>query len=775
MSQKTVQTQFRNKQNTIKSSVVVAAKKNGANTVPSPSVKPRNGGRRRNRNRGKQNVSTSLNTAKNNSNYNILLTSAPTDPLTLNSNVQSVTGVSLGIISYALQRNFAAITPDPNFPYHAFVYIATMLQSAMSSASPKSQKVPMFLKDLMDAISPCHVKFANGFQAYNWDLDFDAAAAPYTYDLRPTGLPRNWNIGVVSTSVVNNLWHTINPPTAYTEADGVKAWTSLLEFYEGLQVDQSQLRIVDAGGPGRYISDVSAFAAVGKTLGNSGTDIGGFGAVASSEVPIRNPLFSCFAKIPSGQITDPGRFPAYNITKSLDSIALGGIMCSGYAPKLIGSKLYPVLKNVDFMRFVEVIALWLTGAARLAAGSAEDKGYLDIDASTYTLQMTLQEFELLLRNLMMNAFGNTQFFIQGCYPTDNFNNSNPFLPFVSGQGTYPVNEGTDMRLPQFLIENIRSLTSVVQKGNNPVCFLPVLGKYAKVELNWKDYYYLIPGSEVPQYIFFDPTTAVKERGVVIKGKMETAYSAETVISLVDGSTGSSYVAINAPFAMTTLSEKWNQLMDKISPFVNTLTTLGNDAGISVLRMLTNTQVHFMNVEKHPSLPANRKVVDRDLPDRFEKRFGSDVLTSTSPYQKVMLHAWNFYDPPMAQPFQLIQNIWISSDFQLWFSGTNNEIVTEVKIISYAREPNVMTYTGGDDQTTFYLKHLNYANMMLRARNGEVSMQDTLLKELEKQGRGGILSSLVGGLIKTIAPGSAKIVDTVSGFIPFNVPNPQMKK
>jgi hypothetical protein len=748
------------KQNSV---VVISARKRGGNKGSGPGTVPVRKGRRRNGNRG--GVTTSLNSSKNSSTYNIMLTSAPTNPLTLNSNVQSVTGVSLAIISYALQRNFAAIAPDPNFPYHAYVYIGTMLQSAMSSGSPKSQKVPMFLKDLMDALSPCHVKFANGFQAYNWDLDFDASAAPYTFDLRPTGLPRSWNCGVVSTTLVNNLWHTINPPVAYTEADGVKAWTSLLQFYEGLAIDQRQMRIVDAGGPGRYIQDVSTFAAVGKVLGNTGTDIGGFGAVASSEVPITNPLFAAFAKIPSGQITDPGRFPAYNIAKSLDSIAIGGILASGFCPSIVSSKLYPVLKNVDFMRFVEVLALWITGAARFAAGSEENKGYLEIDAAAFTLQMTLQEFEFLLRNVMMNAMSNTQFFVQGCYPTDNFNNTNPFLPFVSGQGTYPVNEGTDMRLPQFFIENIRSLTAVVQNGPNPISFIPVLGKYAKIELNWKDYYYLIPGSEVPQYIFFDPTSAVREV-VSIKGKLQESLGAETVISLVDGTTGSSYVAINAPFAMTTLSEKWNQFVDKVSPFVNTLTTLGNDAGISVLRMVTNTQIHFTNQEGHPSMPPGRKVVDRVLPERFEKRFGPDVLTSTSPYQKVMLHAWNFYDAPKAQPFQLIQNIWIGTDFQLWFNGTGNEIVTEVKIVSYAREPNVMTYTGGDDQPSFYLKHLQYANMMLRARNGEVSMQDKLLVELEKEGRGGILSSLVGGLIKTIAPGSAHVVDSIAGVIPF---------
>jgi len=380
---------------------------------------------------------------------------------------------------------------------------------------------------------------------------------------------------------------------------------------------------------------------------------------------------------------------------------------------------------------------------------------------------------LLLRNLFMNNFSSTQFFVQGCYPTDNFNNNNPFLPFVSGQGTYPVAEGLEMRLPQFFIENLRSLTAVTQKGKNPISFLPVLGKYDKDELNWKDYYYLIPGSEVTYYLFTDPDTAVKrEKLVSVKGgssKIQTDLGAEAVISLVDGSTGSNYVAINSPFAMTTLQNLFNAFVSKISPYVNTLTCLGTDSGISNLRMVNTTQMHFENVQGHPSMPKNIKYVKRDLPDRFTRvNSGSmGVMASTSLYQHRMLAAWNFYDPPMNQPFELIQNLWIAAEAQLWFNGTPNEIVTLQKEAAKDREENTVTYTAGSDQTSFYNKHLEYALSMLRSRNGEVSMQDKFLTEQENTyGRGGILSSLVGGLVKAVVPGSGKIVDTVAGFIPF---------
>jgi len=138
----------------------------------------------------------------------------------------------------------------------------------------------------------------------------------------------------------------------------------------------------------------------------------------------------------------------------------------------------------------------------------------------------------------------------------------------------------------------------------------------------------------------------------------------------------------------------------------------------------------------------------------------------SPYTDKVLAAWNSFHPFINQAFGMIQNFWIAPVTQLWFNGTANEIMTESKAVSYARELNVLTYTSGNDQTTLETKHREYADFMLKARDGGENMQDVLLKKFEMEGRGGFLSSLVGGLIKTIAPGSAKIVDTISGIIPI---------
>jgi len=355
----------------------------------------RKGGKRRNRNAvkvgGTGSVSTSLVSAKTTSSNNIIPISAPTIPLTLSSTQPAVNGAALGIIAYAMQRNFPAFAPVADYPYWAYLYLSGIIQSSMQNGNVKSSTLPKFVKDMCDAVAPTHTRMANGYLAYNWDITFDATTGSYLYDLKPTGTPRTWNIGVVNNGApVNNLWHDIGAPAAYTEANGLAAWTSLLEFYETLQVDEAQLKLVASIGPGKYRDDASAFASIGKVAGNSGTDIGAYALLASHEVPVKSPGFACFAKIPNGLTTDPARFPNYNITKSMDSIAIGGILASGFNHNLIDTKLYPVLKSIDFMRFVEVLCLWMTEAARLGAGDELSEKYLLQNVEYFTTGMTLQ-------------------------------------------------------------------------------------------------------------------------------------------------------------------------------------------------------------------------------------------------------------------------------------------------------------------------------------------------------------------------------------------------
>jgi len=738
-------------------------------------IQQRRGGKRK-RNRVKKNgpkgtgvkgqTSTNLNRAKNASSDPILATSLPVTPLTLTSAIETVTGWGLGVISYAFQRGFPAFAPDPNYLYWAWVYIGTVIQASMQDGVLKTQTVPQFMKDILDAVSPTHRKIGNGYIAYNWSITFDTATQSYLYDLKPTGVPRHWNAGIVDTTFVNNLWHNIAVPAAYTEAGGLAAWSSLLEFYS--TIGQGKLAtLVPANGPGRFRLDTSAFSVITKELGNSGSNTGGYGKVVSSEVPIDNPLFACFTGLASGQISDPSRYPSYNVNTSGDTTMVGGMQASDFNALIFSSRIAPIFKNVDFLQFVEVLALWYTEMAQVAVADGLDGQYLVSDSDYYTLQMTLQEFMFLVRNIMMNTFEDTQFFVQNNYPTDSFNNNNPFLPFVSGQGTYPV-PVTGMKLPQLFVENLRALTYVTQKSRNPITYLPVLGMYKNDALNWQDYFYMLPNSEAKHYIFTDPSLSVKiVKTVPVKGaqsREEVSYGVETVISVVDGSTGSAFVAINSPFGLETLTDLWNNKLNALTPFCDSLTTLGKDAGITVLRVLTVTDVHFENIQGHPSMPANHKVVKRVIPERLI--VGVDSLTSVSPYIMRNVLATTVFNNPLANPWEIIMQYWNHPDVQLMLTGQQNEIITAQKWAAITREYSNLTFTSGDDQYSLYQRHLEYARMMIRYRNGEETMATILLKELEKTGRGGILSSLVGGIVKAIAPGSAKVVDTIASFVPF---------
>lgn len=357
------------------------------------------------------------------------------------------------------------------------------------------------------------------------------------------------------------------------------------------------------------------------------------------------------------------------------------------------------------------------------------------------------------------------------YPADSFNNPNPFLPFVCGVGTCAV-DVPGMSLPQLLVENLRSLTYITQKGENPITFIPVLGKYALFELDWENYTYTKLGNETVYHIFTDPTTAVKQtKYVTEKGSGNVTrvegYGAEQVISLVDGSTGSNYVAINSPYAMQQLVDMWNNKVNQIKTFTDTLTMLGTDAGIKVLRMVNTTAVHFQNQEGHPSLPKGKKFQKRDLPVRMVINQGFNCETTPSPYEEVLVYAQTFFDNPLAQAWQLFQHFWVSSQIELRFSGQGNEILTVQKWQAMNRQYINISYTAGMDQFNMFQKHLEYAQCMIKWRDGEQSFQNTFLMNAEvKYGRGGILSSLVAGLVSTISPGAGKVASTIAGFIPI---------
>jgi hypothetical protein len=698
-----------------------------------------------------------------------LQTVVPCENITANSLLVTVQACAVGIISYALQRGFGQQVIDPSGAFFAYVYLVNMMTSAMRNATPTVQFVPKFLKKILDSIKPKRVGIGAGSVGYVWTTDFDPLSTSYIYNMAPSAAPRDWNIGNVGATTVNGLLHVIDPPTAYNEVLGERAWTILLQFLENIH-GGGDTRLVNymGGKDSKYLHDGSAFAVGDQNIGTSGSTNGGYAVNRQSEVPILHPLFAVFASNSANTLQDPYRCPAYSVMGSGDACSLGATLASGFNEKLDRGRLAPIIKDLDFHRFCDVIGRWMAKVAQTAYDDVQVfSGVWQRDTTYLTCGLTFQEFKILMRNLLMNNFQDSQLIVQNNLPGDSLNVVNNFLPFVSGQGTCPV-EATNMQLPAFFIENLRSCTARSQNAENPFTILPSLGIYELDQLDGDDYFYtsITEPTQGPIGVFTTPT--LKEV-IDEKTKKPVKVSAETTISMVDGSFGGGYAALNSPYALNVYVNAWNDWVDKVKPFTSDLTTLGRDGGIAGLQVIPFTQLTFqnqlLNGKPHPSMiPTKHHVVTHDIPARLQK----NTLAIGNYYADRLVETVTCSQAPIANVFQTVQSLWILPEMSLYGTGNLNEKLSVSKWQSIAREYNAIKYTPGDDNFSLQQQHDQYAATMVKARNGQDNMAVSLVKDMELKGRGGIFASVLGGLGKVAvnvlaAPG---VIDGITGMIPF---------
>jgi hypothetical protein len=564
--------------------------------------------------------------------------------------------------------------------------------------------------------------------------------------------------------------HVIDPPSAYTEALGERAWTILLQFLLNVEKNDNMRLVAYMGGKDtKFMKDASAFAVCKQVIGTSGSTNGGYCKNIQSETPPVYPLFAQFAANGANTLEDPYRTPAYSVMSAGDPCFLAGMLASNFNEKVEHGRLAPVFKSFDFHRFVDVIATWMAKVCQTAFDDFQVRtGPWVTDTSYLTCTLTFQEFKILMRNLLMNVFQDSQFMVQNNLPGDSLNVTNNFLPFVSGQGTCPV-EATNAQFPAFFIENLRSATIRSQKSENPFSVIPVLGLYELDELNGDDYFYTsnLEPSLGPINVFADPPEVLRKNKTTGK---EERVSAETTLSMVDGSFGGGYATLNSPFALNLYASNWNDWVNKVKTFTSSLTTLGKDGGIAGLQISTFTDLTFTNVtlpngKPHPSMiPTKHHVIKRDIPERLNRR----TLAINNFYSDRLVEATTCSQAPIANVYQLVQSLWIKGEMPLYGTGNLNEKLSVPKWQSISREYNAIKYTPGDENFSLRQQHDQYASCMVKTRDGEENMAVCLVKELEKQGRGGIFASVLGGIGKIAvnvlsAPG---VIDGITGALPF---------
>jgi len=505
-----------------------------------------------------------------------------------------------------------------------------------------------------------------------------------------------------------------------------------------------------------------------------------------SEVGVRRPIYACFYPNSLGT-NDLDRYPKYMQSFGGDGIFLASTV-DLITKEGLKSKKAPIFKFIDLNEFVEVGAIVLQKAVQAALNDSDNStnivtlGTTDGAAAVgaYQCPLTLQEFALLIRAVMMNMFKDTQCFVQGLYPRtvgvspDN----NVFCACVAGANSCALPTVSAMMLPDALVENMKACTySIAQvkgkKGKtHPRIVLPVLGIFTQDLLDPLDYqaeysYNTLPTAIGGTLNIFAPATSVQ-------------------ISLIDGFFGGrgNYCYINDPAALNRLITLYNDWINMLTPFITSLSAPSTDAGMPVLTNMNLTSYvvpaidpgfkvdyssqeykkkemeHVRQKEMRKQWYADYEKFANDKTGKvkrpeigfeqtwYERRGGVSFKRkhlSTSPYVDRAVIDLSFYSPPIQCVYEQIQQNWIKPIVYAMTGTTQQNGNQALRMAAWQEETNQIVVTATNLPLTLVDQHDQFASTMVGVRNQIKKSFSEILTENNINGHANIFSDILNGL------------------------------
>jgi len=689
----------------------------------------------------------------------------------------SIWGWSKGYVVRALERGYAASASIPQNPYWAYVYLSKILAQFAAGGIPAVAKLPYVVLAFGRALSPKSAGLDLGKASFAFTTL--AAGNPLSQQVigfAPYGF--QWTLGYVPTVPVPiNGFPLLSFAGlgAPTDDQAQAAFAEMNLFLTNSDTGNPAYRSVALNEKTRLDNDVSTFtfltSAVGYGSGGSGTS--GFGGVAALEVPIFRPFLAAFNQYNFTDDTN-NRWSNLNVPIAGDSLFVGASMSSLIHEKDWGFKRYPKFHAVDFLEFGEVLAMWVQAIQQAAMNDptgqwAATEATPAQTIASYQCPLTLQEMFLLLRNVMMTAFKDTQAGVQGLGPyLPSSGTDNQFVPFGVSAGTCLLTP-IDMKLPRAFVENIRALVYRIthRSATDLEYFIPVLGQYAMDVIVSAPFTYTgAPSGGAPI------TTPSFASGALFKKKVfdektETwSYKpmVEDAISLVDGSCTAGFVALNNPEQLKALVMMWNKWLGEknLTSYSSALTTFGTDPGVNIL--------YSGNMTRHWTVPAPDMVLankeKRFVDVRLERREYAQVMLSN--YASRLAVADTSQTPFIAAAYEQFQNTWIlpliENEFDNSTNVQNSTIVPRWQ--SLMRETHLQNFSSGTDGQSLSQLHQSYANKMTKGKQDQLNDWDKFFDQCETTGDSGILSGLVGGALSALFPKAAGVINAVANVVPF---------
>jgi len=685
-------------------------------------------------------------------------------PVSMLTDGQALIGVVQSYITSALQRGYLAAAPNVNYPYWAGQYMLNILSTYVLGSAQLSTSVPYWFLCLCHAISPKEVPYQRGKISYSSTCPSPFPNLTGVIETGPTAFGRLWYEFIPNGSYLDGFPVGI-APAAYTPDGGQAAWAGLIQFMiDSDPVWRAKLtELVPTSTNTPWSRDVSYFALPLVTQG-TGRASAGWGWQAQHEVPIHCPMLSVFGEQVgvASDSTNVSRYPNRVTEFSGDSLVLSGKMAGFYPERFWKSKTYDVFKAVDFLQFADVYAQALTNMLTYYANCpAYSTGLLagKPPLSSLTCPLSLQEFQLLLRNDISQVFartiGMTQSLSPASPPSDT---SGTFVPYIYGATTVPL-AYSGMLIPRVLLENIKGLVArTVHSKNGTDCttWFPVLGQYNNDLLDPATYTVTITGDvPVTVPVFFSESAISRKRR---NSKGETAWEplTEVPINLIDGTAGGTVVFINDSSRLAALASLFNEWLSLYNSTIDPCVQYSTDAGVHVLESISFTR-HWSPVSSF------KKANDSEYVDmRMQKH---KHLTSTV-YSLRNIIGITAQSEPLSAVYQ-IQNNWILpiNWSNLGISSSDQTFIN--RMANYAKEAYLNPNISATDGTSIASINSTYAARLTHAVNGSNSDWNTFFEEQDKLGNGGILSGLAAQFASSVfGPQVGSIANAVASVLPI---------
>jgi hypothetical protein len=681
----------------------------------------------------------------------------PTVTIAMTLSPGALFGVVQQYLSAALSRGFLAVSSAGD-PYYAAVYMVNVLLAFARGTVPQASTVPKWLLHLGHALAPKTVPFGTGFVRYAFNTDdFGVQYVPASkVVIGPTVYGYEyllWGIGAGNV----DFFPTAVAPSMYTDTLGFKAWSLLTTFMTDTRNPNTLM--VPSTSHSIYETNVSAYTFVqeGRGLGAGSTP--SLAQVQGLEVPIRTPCLGTFVGAALGGIPAT-RYAKFSQTWSGDSM-LTSLLFNALlqSPKSLSFRKNPRLKYIDFLEFLDVMALYVSALQTQAINTPG--AAVSIPPANLICPLSLQELGLLLRNEMMTIFSDSQSAVQASYPRYPLaGTDNEFVPFVMSSTTVPL-QGTAMKLPIYVVENLkclkgRPLRKIGKDGKKKFLSmsLPVIGQYHEDLLVQADYKYPDPnGGFLPSFTTLS-NVMKRRRRESKEGTGVFVPEVEAPISYVDGSSGANYVFINDVTRLTTLAQLWNNWLTQLSTYSVALSVLSSDYGPSALCSIGATR-HWVL----PTPGYQHRVADVQ-DDRLTQ------ISVSSVYNDKQAIVTTTYDPMVDGVVKMALNLWILP--QNWAKSgpeTNQTFYTAMQIID--DEPFSIPSTSGESGAVMSSLHSTYAASMVKGVASDKPVLEEFLLNCEKTGHGGILSSLLAEAAgKFLGPAVGDVAKTVSNMLPL---------